>query len=203
HMADEWLMHEPRVEQFVGEVKRIFRQPAGIQERLAEARPIFRDLLMHDGWLPPRFAERDASSGMGEGIGIWLMYCSEEADLGLFSLVIDPGKQTPVHDHLCWGLVGLYRGQQNELVYRPRRGGQGVDLAEERLLERGGIYDLIPPEGDIHSVATASSEPSISIHLLGGDIGCMWRHRYDVVAGTVHDFRSGYSNRACEEKGAG
>jgi 3-mercaptopropionate dioxygenase len=199
-MADEWLMQEPRVEQFVGEVKRIFRAPASIQERLAEARPVFRELLMQDGWLPPEFAERDANSGMGEGIGTWLMYRSGEGDLGLFSLVVDPGKQTPVHDHLCWGMVGLYRGRQTERVFAHRAEGEGVDLAEERLLERGGIYELIPPEGDVHSVETVSPEPSISIHLLGGDIGCMWRHRYEVAAGTVHAFRSGYSNRACEEE---
>lgn len=197
-MEDEWLMREPRVEAFVAEALRIFRQPASIEQRLAEARPAFHQLLLEDGWLPAAFAERDANSGMGEGIGTWLMYRAGLGDFALFSLVVDPGKETPVHDHLCWGMVGLYRGQQRELVYRPHESGQAVDLAEERLLERGGIYDLIPPEGDIHSVATVSDVPSVSIHLLGGDIGCMWRHRFDTAAGTAHDFRSGYSNRACD-----
>ena len=28
------------------------------------------------------------------------------------------GAATPVHDHLAWGLVGIYRGQQDETVYR-------------------------------------------------------------------------------------
>ncbi|HLG72430.1 MAG TPA: hypothetical protein VK009_18590 [Chloroflexota bacterium] len=199
-MADEWLMQEPRVERFVGEVKRIFREPVSVEQRLAAARPLLHDLLLQDDWLPPAFAARCEDSGMGEGIGTWLMFRSGEGDMGLFSLVVDPGKETPVHDHLCWGLVGLYRGRQNERVYRRRPGSEAVDLIDERLLERGGIYDLIPPEGDIHSVATISDEPSVSIHLLGGDIGCIWRHRYDVQAGTIHDFRSGYSNRACDEE---
>lgn len=202
-MTDDWLMHEPRVDHFVSEVKRIFRAPVSIEQRLAEARPIFHDLLMQDGWLPGEFVAHCEDSGMGEGIGTWLIFRSGESDLGLFSLVVDPGKTTPVHDHLCWGLVGLYRGRQNERVYRKRPDGHSLDLVEERLLERGGIYDLIPPEGDIHSVSTVSDEPSVSIHLLGGDIGCMWRHRYDVQAGTIHDFRSGYSNRECEEEKAG
>ncbi|HEX6512855.1 MAG TPA: hypothetical protein VF157_11180 [Chloroflexota bacterium] len=198
-MSDEWLIDEPRVRSFVGEVQRIFREAAPIEQRLAEARPIFHGLLMEDGWLPDQFARRDEHSGMGEGIGTWLMYRSGEADLGLFSLVVDPGRETPVHDHLCWGLVGLYRGRQNERVYRRRADG-AAELHEERNLDRGGIYNLIPPEGDIHSVSTVSAEPSISIHLLGGDIGCIWRHRYDVAAGTVHDFRSGYSNRRCDDE---
>jgi predicted metal-dependent enzyme (double-stranded beta helix superfamily) len=198
-MADEWLLHEPRVERFVGEIKPIFRKPAGIQQRLDEARPIFHELLMQDGWLPDEFARRCEDSGMGEGIGTWLMCRTAEGDLSLFSLVVDPGRETPVHDHLCWGLVGLYRGSQSETVYRRRTGSEAVELVEERPLERGGIYDLIPPDGDIHSVATISDEPSVSIHLLGSDIGCMWRHRYDVAAGAVHDFRSGYSNMGCKD----
>jgi predicted metal-dependent enzyme (double-stranded beta helix superfamily) len=197
-MPDEWLMREPRVERFVQNVRRIFRQPGGIKERLDQARPVFRELLLEDGWLPPEFGRRCEDSGMGEGIGTWLMFRSAENDLSLFSLVVDPGKETPVHDHLSWGLVGLYRGRQAEKVYR-KLPGSAVELTDERTLERGGIYDLIPPDGDIHSVATISAEPSISIHLLGSDIGCIWRHRYDVAAGQVHDFRSGYSNRACDD----
>jgi len=47
-MADEWLLHEPRVEQFMDEVKRIFRQPASIRDRLAEARPISIQVLGGD-----------------------------------------------------------------------------------------------------------------------------------------------------------
>ena len=199
-MSDEWLMHDPRVERFVSEAKRMFREPVSIEQRLEEARPVFYELLMQDDWLPPEFARRDDHSGMGEGIGTWLIYRAGEGDLGLFSLVVDPGKETPVHDHLTWGLVGLYRGRQNERLYRRRPNSSAVELAEERLLERGGIYDLIPPEGDIHSVSTTSDEPSISIHLLGGDIGCMWRHRYDPAAGTIHDFRSGYSNMPCKDE---
>lgn len=197
-MADDWFIDSPVVREFVPEIQPIFRGPAGIEERLAEARPIFRRLLLLDGWLPAEFAQRDANSGMGEGIGTWLMFRSEESDLAMFSLVVDPGKSTPVHDHLCWGLVGLYRGRQNERVFL--RSADAVTLAEERHLERGGIYDLIPPEGDIHAVTTISDEPSISIHLLGGDIGCMWRHRYDVAAGAIHDFRSGYSNVPCQDE---
>lgn len=198
-MPDEWLIRQPVVERFVDDVKRIFRQPLTIRQRLDEARPIFHQLLMQDGWLPPEFAQRDASSGMGEGIGTWLMFRSAEGDLSLFSLVVDPGKETPVHDHLCWGLIGLYRGRQSEKVYRHDDAAPAVHLAQERQLERGGIYDLIPPDGDVHSVATISAEPSVSIHLLGSDIGCLWRHRYDVAAGAVHDFRSGYSNMPCKD----
>ena len=83
-MTDDWLMHEPRVDAFVDQVRRIFRQHAPIEDRLAEARPLFRELLLQDGWLPPAFAERDCEGGMGEGIGTWLMFRSGEGDMGSF-----------------------------------------------------------------------------------------------------------------------
>jgi hypothetical protein len=46
-------------------------------------------------------------------------------------------------------------------------------------------------------IETISSEPSISIHVLGNDIGCVHRHRYDVEHQTIHRFKSGYVNTAC------
>ena len=75
-----------------------------------------------------------------------------------------------------------------------------ADLAieETRELKPGDFYSLLPPEGAIHAVTTISDEPSISIHLLGNDAGCTWRHAFEPDAGTVRAFRSGYSNRACE-----
>ena len=61
----------------------------------------------------------------------------------------------------------------------------------------GEFYALLPPEGDIHFVKTVSESPSVSIHLLANDTGCVMRHKFDPSAGTVTAFRSQYSNVAC------
>ena len=63
-------------------------------------------LLADPAWLPERFQEGDPDSGMGGGIGQWLLFRAEDRSLSLFSLVVPSGAQTPVHDHLAWGLVG-------------------------------------------------------------------------------------------------
>lgn len=68
-------------------------------------------------------------------------------------------------------------------------------------LRAGDCYELLPPDGDIHRVTTLSATASISLHLLGNDTGCVWRHRYD-EDGTVTPLRSGYTNRACEAASA-
>jgi hypothetical protein len=59
---------------------------------------------------------------MGGGIGQWLLFRAGDRSLTLFSLVVPPEAQTPVHDHLAWGLVGLYRGTQDERIYAEHGG---------------------------------------------------------------------------------
>ena len=52
-------------------------------------------------------------------------------------------------------------------------------------------------------MATASAVPSVSIHLLGNDTGCVWRHAYEPAKGSVRPFRSGWSNVPCREEDKG
>ena len=132
---------------------------------------------------------------MGGGIGQWLLYRAEDESLSLFSLVVPSGSATPVHDHLAWGLVGLYRGEQDEEIYVLEQGA--LRLVERRALVPGDFYALLPPRDDIHRVRTTSAETSVSIHLLTNDTGCVWRHAYDPDTGHAHPFRSGYANARC------
>ena len=129
---------------------------------------------------------------MGGGIGQWLLFRAGDGSLSLFSLVVPPGAETPVHDHLAWGLVGLYRGTQDEEIYAS---DGRLELAERRALVPGDFYALLPPANDIHRVRTTSSETSVSIHLLTNDTGCIWRHAYDLETGEQRAFRSGLRQR--------
>jgi predicted metal-dependent enzyme (double-stranded beta helix superfamily) len=135
---------------------------------------------------------------MGGGIGQWLLCRAADGSLSFFALVVPPGAETPVHDHLAWGLVGLYRGTQDEEIYARRNGS--LELVERRGLVPGDFYALIPPADDIHRVRTTSDETSVSLHLLTNDTGCVWRLAYDPETGEQSDFRSGYANVDCREE---
>jgi 3-mercaptopropionate dioxygenase len=161
-------------------------------------RPRFAELMANPAWLPHEYLESAAESGMGEGIGQWLLFRAGNRSLSLFSLVVPPGAQTPVHDHLAWGLVGLYRGSQDEEIYAERDGR--LELLERRTLGPGDFYTLIPPRDDIHRVRTTSAQTSVSIHLLTNDTGCVWRHAYDPESGERAPFRSGYVNVSCDDR---
>ncbi len=205
--ADEYVADTPGLRAFVSAVRAILERSGGdVPAALDAMGPGFASLLADQRWLPQRYADICPTSGMGGGIGQWLLFRAGDRSLTLFSLVVPPGSSTPVHDHLAWGLVGLYRGEQEETVYRRVDDGHDGDHAslvvdQVRSLVPGDFYTLLPPEGDIHMVKTTSAEPSVSIHLLGTDAGCIWRHAFDPDAGRVRSFRSGYSNVACDEEG--
>jgi len=194
---DEYVLDTPRVRGFVARGREVIAA-AGSAEEAAEAlAPLFSQLLADDSWLPHEFQEAAPESGMGGGIGQWLLFRAADRSLSLFSLVVPPGSMTPVHDHLAWGLVGLYRGNQDEEFYRPRKGS--LDLMRQRPLARGDFYTLLPPHNDIHRVRTTSEVTSVSIHLLANDTGCVARHTFDEQTGEAHPFRSGYVNAECAE----
>jgi 3-mercaptopropionate dioxygenase len=103
------------------------------------------------------------------------------------------------------GAGGLYVGEQAEEVYEPSSPvGQDEHHADLKVVAKnhlkvGSFYELIPPTGDIHRVVTTGDEPSISLHLLGNDVGCVWRHTFVPETGEVEPFRSGYTNMDCGE----
>lgn len=195
-MSDEYVLDTPVVRGFVGGVRAAIAASASPEEACDAIRPAFAELLADPDWLPQRYREPVADSGMGGGIGQWLLYRSDDGSLSLFALVVPPDAETPVHDHLAWGLVGLYRGTQDEEIFA--RSGGDLELTERRALVPGDFYALFPPHDDIHRVRTTSRETSVSIHLLTNDTGCVWRHRYDPETGDESPFRSGYANAPCE-----
>jgi predicted metal-dependent enzyme (double-stranded beta helix superfamily) len=193
----EYVLDTPVLRTFVAEVEASIAAASSPHAACDAIRPAFERLLGDDDWLPQAFRAPVPESGMGGGIGQWLLCRAADGSLSFFALVVPPGAETPVHDHLAWGLVGLYRGTQDEEIYA-RRGGV-LELVERRALVRGDFYALIPPTDDIHRVRTTSDETSVSLHLLTNDTGCVWRHAYDPATGEQSSFRSGYANVDCRE----
>jgi 3-mercaptopropionate dioxygenase len=194
---DQYVLDTETVRRFIDGVRAVVGSAGSAEQAVEQIRPAFAELLADSQWLPDAYQQPAPESGMGGGIGQWLLYRSADGSLSLFSLVIPPAAQTPVHDHLAWGLVGLYRGTQDEEIFA--RDPDGFRLAESRRLRPCDFYALIPPRDDIHRVRTTSPETSVSIHLLTNDTGCVWRHAYDPDSGAEHPFRSGYVNVDCRE----
>jgi predicted metal-dependent enzyme (double-stranded beta helix superfamily) len=194
---DEYVLDTQVVRAFISVVRASIRSTASPEDACSAIRPHFAELLADRAWLPADYRASAPEGGMGGGIGQWLLFRAGDRSLSLFSLVVPPGAQTPVHDHLAWGLVGLYEGTQDEEIYEERDGR--LLLLESRSLAPGDFYELIPPRDDIHRVRTTSGETSVSIHLLTNDTGCVWRHTYHAESGQRTPFRSGWVNVPCTD----
>jgi predicted metal-dependent enzyme (double-stranded beta helix superfamily) len=145
---------------FVRDAERLIDDPHAIAERL-------KPLLAADGWLAPehQLAGRDTYRQH-------LLHVSACRRLSVVALVWLPGQTTPIHDHVSWCVVGVYRGIERETHYRLIDGGGErclvpVDAFEARA---GHVEALVPPAENIHSVAAAGAEKTISIHVYGADI---------------------------------
>jgi predicted metal-dependent enzyme (double-stranded beta helix superfamily) len=205
HKHFGFLVDVPEIRALIDETRRLTADIEDTSKRVDALRPAFATLLASNAWLPKEYAEPDLKSGMGGGIGQYALYRAEDGSLCLFSLVIPPGAQTPIHDHLAWGLIGVYRGVQDETVYQRLDDGNDdskatLEVKRRQTVKHGEFYTLLPPLDDIHYVKTVSDTPSISIHLLANDTACVTRHRFDAVSGIVTPFRSGYSNAKCSNQ---
>jgi predicted metal-dependent enzyme (double-stranded beta helix superfamily) len=205
HKDFGFLVDVPQIRELIDETRRLTAEIADTKTRVEALRPAFGKLLAANDWLPKAYGEPDLKSGMGGGIGQYALYRAEDGSLCLFSLVIPSGAQTPIHDHLAWGLIGVYRGIQDETVYQRLDDGSdeskaALEIKRRQTVKHGEFYTLLPPLDDIHYVKTVSEMPSISIHLLANDTACVTRHRFDAATGAVTPFRSGYSNAKCVER---
>ncbi len=207
-MDEEWYLDNRRLRSFIDTVDEAADEHEEIPALIESLHDPFRELLTDDEWLTEPYdglvpEGYDDRGEMGGDIAQWLLYRRPEK-LTIFSLVLPPGVSTPVHDHLAWGLVGIYSGTQTEEFYR-RADDEGAHIGHAELehigteeMERGDFYELVPPNNDIHQVQTSSDVPSVSIHLLGGDVGCIQRHQFDPEADFVEMFQSHYTNVRCE-----
>src|SRR3954464_9811677 len=145
-----FLVDTPEIRALVETTNHLRQAIADDAARVEALRPAFAALLAAEDWLPGYCAPPDEASKMGGGIGQYALYRAEDGSLCLFSLVVPAGAETPVHDHLAWGIVGIYRGRQDETVSRRLDDGRDPDratleIARRQTLARGEFYPLLPP----------------------------------------------------------
>ena len=148
---------------------------------------LLRDLVSHDDWLPPAFAEPHP-----DHYRQYLLHCDPLERFSVVSFVWGPGQITPIHNHTVWGAVGVLRGSESCEGFR-LEDGRPVRTGRH-LLEAGQIDCVSPTIGDIHRVANCRPDShSVSIHVYGGNIGALQRRMFLPDGGSC-PFVSGYSN---------
>jgi 3-mercaptopropionate dioxygenase len=90
----------------------------------------------------------------------------------IVALVWKPGQATPIHDHCCWCVVGVWQGSERETTYDLHADRRGLHLVQRAtaVTRPGDVSVLVPPDEDVHHVANSGEGLAISLHVYGDDI---------------------------------
>jgi predicted metal-dependent enzyme (double-stranded beta helix superfamily) len=148
--------------------------------------------LLAGGYRPPAALTRPSA----ERHLNYPLYVAPDASWSLACVVWKPGQQTPVHSHETWGVAGILSGVEREVRYLKPAAGDPEPLTAlgEKDWSRGQVTVCCTTDDDVHAVTAIGDQPTIGIHVYGGDIGTIRRRSYDPATGAVHWFVSGWDD---------
>lgn len=158
-------------------------------------KPLLADLLRSETLLPQEYLVPRSDK-----YAQYLLYKPDDEAFAVVAFVWAPGQTAPVHDHLVWGLVGIWRGAVEEVRYRRIDLGEGaeprfqLEPAKTIKAERGDISFVYPPDYDIHGVSNPYGEVAVTVHIYGTDIGKQPRHIHDPATGAARDVVTAHDN---------
>lgn len=152
-------------------------------------------LVADDRWLEERFRV-----GNSDCYTRHLLHRDPQNRFVVLALVWMPGQMTPIHDHSCWGVMGLLQNSLEEVCYDRLDDGSRSDRAEleqSRCTDvgRGSVAYLLPPYEEIHRIGNAGNSPTISLHVYGRDLDEV--RVFDQVTGRVSPMRIKYYSPEC------
>ena len=132
-----------------------------------------------------------------EGFTLNQIHIEPDESFSIGAGIWDVGQTTPIHDHGTWGVIGIYRGMENEesfLREGPRENGARVNLTPQgkRLAGPGDVFVCCTKDNDVHRVSCASSEPVVGVHVYGGNLAKIARFKYEESTGEVKSFNTGW-----------
>ena len=177
------------VTEFVEDARRVMEAPGGVPDResaVRELEPLLRRAMDGPGWADDHYAAPVEGGRRG-----FEYYRNPDGSLFVYGVRFRHGRPTPVHDHVTWGLIGVYCGKQRTARYRRRDDGSApgrcsVEVVTDEVLTHGATYPLLPPH-DIHRIEVVSPGEGLSIHVLGADLRLQRRRIFDVDAGTCEE----------------
>lgn len=152
-------------------------------------------LCADDRWLEERFRV-----GSADCYTRHLLHRDANNRFVVLALVWQPGQATPIHDHSCWGVMGILQNSLEEICFDRLDDGKRPDFAELEQsrgtdVGRGSVAYLLPPFEEIHRIGNTSNAPTISLHVYGRDLDEV--NVFDQVTGKVSPMRIKYYSPEC------
>lgn len=177
---------------FIDEVDRVVADGGDQHEITRRVAPLLSALLASGYRLPPELVRPSPARHVN-----YPLHIAADGGWCLVSVVWNSGQRTPVHGHETWGVAGIYSGAEREIRYvKPTAPGTPLTPAGEQVWERGQVTVCCTTDDDVHAVEAVGEEPTVGIHVYGGDIGVLERPSYDPDTGAVRWFVSGWDHPA-------
>ncbi|MDM5281900.1 cysteine dioxygenase family protein [Peribacillus frigoritolerans] len=172
------MTHNPSIQTFEESIRKVLNVAKSEKEIVNQIQPYFQSLLQNEGLLPESYKQPKPNK-----YSQFLLYKPQDEAFSIVAFVWGPGQTAPIHDHLVWGLVGIYEGTIEETRYRKISNdesevGFNLEVVETVIAKTKDISFVYPPNADIHSVRNPFNDIAITIHIYGTDIGKQKRNRY-------------------------
>lgn len=180
---------------YVADVESILERRPAMPITIKEVSTITKRLVASDHWLDERHR-----IGQPDTYARHLLHRDRFNRFVVLSLVWNPGQVTPIHDHSCWGVMGMLEGSLEVIDYERLDDGSRSDYAELREsggtdVAKGSVGYVLPPYQEIHTIGNVSDRRSISIHIYGRDLDVI--NVYDQVSRKVSPMRIKYYGANC------
>ena len=155
-------------------------------------------LIADDRWLEPRYRR-----GSPDCYTRHLLHRDPQNRFVVLVLVWMPGQMTPIHDHSCWGVMGIVENTLDEVTFDRLDDGKRPDFAELQqtrvtAVGEGTVAHLLPPYEEIHRIGNTSDRPTISLHVYGRDLDEV--NVFDQATGKVGRMRIKYYSPECGDQ---
>src|SRR2546428_13212951 len=129
------------------ELREIIRTERGDSTRaIAKTRPLLKEVIDR------RLIQEKFLRPIGSRPAAYLVYRPPDRSFSVVSMVWGAGQRFPVHDHLSWGLIGIYQNGITEERYERLDDGsrdgfadlretEVRDFQEGQILEEGLVFD--------------------------------------------------------------
>ena len=178
--------------EFVRDLEAVVAAERDQAKIVASVEPLVQRLVTGEdlSWLKPDYRRPpEGKTGVAAGYGQYCLY-RRGTELSVIAFCWGPGKGTPIHDHLSWGVLGFIDGSEKETRYKRVDDGTNGDYAQLKEVgvhhtQKGRTSHITTPSRDVHKVENPGDTPSVSIHVYGCDIGRQRRRRYDAQSGKI------------------
>lgn len=185
-------MSTDTLEAFITDVASVVAETDDEHEITERVAPLLSGLLASGYRLPAEVTRPSPDRHVN-----YPLYIAPDDGWSLVCVVWAGGQRTPVHSHEMWGVAGIYSGAERELRYLkpdPAAPPTALTPAGEQEFRTGQVTICCTTDDDVHSVVAVGEEPTVGLHVYGGNIGTRERRAYDPATGEVRWFASGWDS---------